>query len=946
MNGAGNQPRFTFSEPGFEVLGFSGSEGISELYAFEIDLVTRSRAIDFSAMVGRPARLTIAGRQGTARHVVGVIVRFEVVAALPARTVCRAVLGAPQFTLTLRRKLRVFQDLSVQQIVSQVLQESGISALQWKLRDPSTPRNYCVQYRETDLAFISRLLAEEGIAYHFVHAEDQVQTVFTDHNAALATIAGEPQVSYNVGTSNVADQEVVTGLGFGQRLVSGKVHLRDYNFRKPRSAVEGVAPGVDPSLEVYDYPGEFVDPDLGQRLAGVRLEQLQRDRRTGTGTGTCVRFVPGFRFTLGGSAGRHPWEELNQEYLLVRVSHAGRQGAVLGEEGEQGVTSYSNSFTVIPAAVPFRPARDTQRPVAVGVHTATVLGPPGEQIYVDPHGRVKVRFHWDREDKATSWVRVSQEWAGVGYGSLYIPRVGQEVLVSFLEGDPDRPVITGRVYNGEQVVPYALGEHKTRSTIRSNSSPAQGASFSDVTTGLQSTLQVNAGYNELRFEDAQGKEEVYLHAQRDQEVIVRHDRTTLVKHDRSETVKHDQRVTVGHDNVVEVANASAHGAKVMLVQATEKLTLKVGGSAIVLKPDSIKIGSGEILSSATATNDLRGGLMKLNCGPAPVVAGAAAAAKTLVPPAAPPAPTGAGPRAEDAFERVQPQVLDKHKDTAKYDEALGELFVDGPSASDVDQGSIGDCWLMCSIAAVAQKRPDLIEGMFTRVEGSSIAHPEYQVAFHGEEKGGMLWWKWRTETTPSTVIDRLVPKQEVGRLAVKGQPETPLYSPLYGTSTTAGETWVSLLEKAYADTFGKGKGYEAISNGGSSADAMAHMTGGESTSYFPFSWYAKSGGHWRLKEGEHVSKDELWDRLKEAQAKGYPTTVSSYSEDDELSKGSPLVSHHCYTVMGVSESKEGARTVQLRNPWGGTGTAGEFSMPFDQFAGDVYKVTVNRPPAR
>jgi type VI secretion system secreted protein VgrG len=630
ITGAGDQPRFLFSEPGFEVLGFTGTEGMSELYRFEVDLVTRSRSIAFDGLLGKAACLTILGPDGTTRYVHGIIARFEVVEARPERVICRARVAPPQVRLTLRRKLRVFQDLSIQEIVTEVLEAAGVKALEWTLRDAPQSRNYCVQYRESDLDFVARLLEEEGIAYHFRHTADEVKTVFTDANETLKPIEGRSELTFNITTSMVHDQEYVYTFGYGQRLCSGKVELRDYNFRKPRLAVHGAASGADTALEVYDFPGEFVDAHLGKRLAAVRLQELERDRRVGTGSSNCMRLLPGHRFTLGNAAGRHPFEELNQEYLLVQVSHTGRQASVLGEESDHESTAYENTLTVIPAVVPYRPSRRTPRPQAKGIHTATVVGPSNEEIYVDRFGRVKVRFHWDRDDRSTAWIRVAQEWAGAGYGSLFIPRVGHEVLVSFLEGDPDRPVVVGRVYNGEQRLPYQLPSDRTRSTLKSCSSPRHSGNQKDVSQGLESMLHVNAGFNELRFEDRQGAEEVYLHAQRDQTVSVGRDRTTLIGRDRTEKVQRDQKVVVAVNQVTEVGESSTHHADDLLVQAAEKLTLKVGGSAVVLTPTSIEIGGQEVLSSATNINDLRAGALNIKGGASSAVGADAASSASPV----------------------------------------------------------------------------------------------------------------------------------------------------------------------------------------------------------------------------------------------------------------------------------------------------------------------------
>ncbi len=613
--GAGNQPRFTFSEPRFEVLGFSGSEAMSGLFVFEVELVTRARSLDWDGLVGKPARLELTSADGTRRTVSGIIAELELVTNLPKRTICRARLVPPHYQLTLRRKLRVYQDLSVREIVTQVLADVGLTSLEWKLRDAPTARSYCAQHRETDLDFVARLLEEEGIGYHFEHGAE-LRTVFTDDNAALQAIDGAAEVSYNESTSLVPDQEHVSSFRLGQRRVSGKAQLRDYSFKQPRASLEGVATGTPAGLEVYDYPGEFALAGLGQRLAQVRLEELQRDERVGEGSGSSLRFLPGRRFTLGGSAGRHPRADLNQEYLLLQVSHAGRQEAVLGEEGTGELASYRNTFRVIPATVRFRPARVTPRPLALGVHSATVVGPPGEPIFVDEHGRVKLRFHWDRESKATSWVRVSQAWAGAGFGSVHLPRVGQEVLVSFLDGDPDRPLVTGRVYNGEQMVPYELPHYRTRSTIKSSSAPDQPAA-PDATTGLVNVAQAGGGSNELRLEDAKGKEEVFVHAQRDYNVVVEHDRTTRVQRDRTEMVKHDQHLLVGNTLTVEVGAEARHTANKIVLEAKERLEVYVptGGTVIELTPSSMRLVADKILASATQRHDLRGQPVKINTAP-------------------------------------------------------------------------------------------------------------------------------------------------------------------------------------------------------------------------------------------------------------------------------------------------------------------------------------------
>jgi type VI secretion system secreted protein VgrG len=597
-----HEPHFYFSMPDLEVLGFSGMEGISELFHFQVELVSKSRDISFDKLVGKPATVTIVAPSQLKRYVSGVVSRFELVRIMPNKAVYHAHLSPPQIRLTLRRKLRIFQDMTTKDIVSQVLTEGGVTSFEWK-GCAYEPRNYCVQYRETDMDFIARLLEEDGIAYHFEHSPGDCKTVFTDTNAAFQPIIGNPKVIYNPITSMVADQEYVSDFSFGQQLRSGKVQLRDYEFKVPGkpggTIVEQSATGKESALELYDAPGEHVGPPgvgfdnpLAKRLVNIRLQEAETEYQLGYGGSDCSRMTAGYRFTLGGGndSERHPRKDLNQEYLLTRVSHNGSQPAVLEQEGSHEHATYGCSLVVIPFKVPFRPPRVTPRPIAHGNHTATVVGPAGEEIYVDKFSRVKVAFHWDRlapyDETSSCWIRVSQHWAGLSYGAMFIPRIGQEVLVSFIEGDPDRPIVTGRVYNAKQLVPYELPKNKTMSTIKSATSPG------------------GKGFNELRYEDKAGKEEIFIHAQKDYNIVVENDRTSLIKHDRKEEVKNDQEV--------HVTKKSTHTATEIYVEAKSKITLKVGGSTIVITPASIEVSSTMITSKASAIHTIKGGLVKIN----------------------------------------------------------------------------------------------------------------------------------------------------------------------------------------------------------------------------------------------------------------------------------------------------------------------------------------------
>ena len=468
--------------------------------------------------------------------------------------------------------------------------ETGEIVLQFRassgdrLRSPgpgSVGLGYCVQYRESDWAFVSRLLEEDGICYFFEHAEDRHVLVMADHKGAYRPIPGDPEVWFNPVDGAVEDREHVHEFRFGEQIRSGRASLRDFYFPLPeqRTDVHEQAK-KDADLEVYDYPGEYRfpagnDPDRGQGIVRRRLEATQATRRSGAGKGDCMRLVPGHTFTLMG----HRRAELSGEYTLLTVQHRGQQPQVLDQDGAAGEFAYESRFTCIERPVVYRPPRATPRPFVRGLQSAVVVGPPGEEVHTDEQGRVMVQFHWDRQGRydehSSCWIRVSQLWAGPGWGAMFLPRIGHEVLVDFLEGDPDKPIITGRVYHGSNQVPYPLPAEKTKSTIKSDSSLGGG------------------GYNELRFEDRKGAEQIFMHAEKDLDIHVKHDRMENVLHDRhlrvgdqvngkkegdfNELVLRDhhvridrhQHVHVGGDDYLRIGGLDGDGHQHLIVEANQ-----------------------------------------------------------------------------------------------------------------------------------------------------------------------------------------------------------------------------------------------------------------------------------------------------------------------------------------------------------------------------------------
>lgn len=536
--------RFSFEIEGFDqplrVARVRGTERISDAYEFHITLASESDALDLDAAVARPALLTIRSDEGKApRYIHGIISRFEQGDSGKRSTAYHATLVPRAWLLLLREDCRIFQEQAAPDIIAAVLTSAGLSAgadFRLSLSGNYPPREYCVQFRESDWDFIQRLMEEEGICCFFEHRDGGHTMVLGDGPAAHPPIPGESALAFRSPTDSGKSGEHVARFHYAHAIRPEKVTLRDYDFKKPAFQLESVSGGGSgPAIEVYRYPGSYSAPEVGDGRAKVRLEQLQVPKRVGEGESSCARLTPGCVFSMT----EHGRDAFNRGYLLLSVEHEGVE-AVMQEDSESSPTRYENRFTCIPSDVPFRPAQRTPRPMVTSVQSAVVVGPPGEEIHTDEYGRVKVQFHWDRlgkrDDKSSCWIRVGQVWGGVGFGGMHIPRVGNEVLVGFLDGDPDRPVVVGRVYHEVNRPPYPLPAEKAKSTIKSSSYPGGG------------------GDNELRFDDAAGEEEVYLHAQKDWKIAVENDKNQTVGRDEAASVGRNRAMSVGQDHTEDVGS--------------------------------------------------------------------------------------------------------------------------------------------------------------------------------------------------------------------------------------------------------------------------------------------------------------------------------------------------------------------------------------------------------
>ena len=561
-----------------QVLSFTGTEGISQPFRFDLELVSENPDLDLEKLLHKQAFLAF-DPQGSGIH--GQIYRVAQGDAGKRLTRYKVSMVPQLQYLHHRTNQRIYQQMSAPKIIALILDEHGIkgNAYSFQLSQPCPDRDYCVQYDETDLHFVQRLCEEEGIHYHFQHNPKGHLLVFGDDQTVFPDL-GQP-TAYVQGSGMVAEEPVIKGFRLRLETRTSRTTRRDYDFEKPRLQMEAAykpdgAPdseSSEPDLEDYDYPGRFIDRARGKFLSQRALERHRADYRQAEGRGDQTKLVSGHFMAMSD----HPRSEWNDLWLLTEIFHEGKQPQVL----EEGVTSdttdnkddfhqgYRNTFLATPWDVFYRPALEHPKPRVLGSQTAMVTGPKGEEIHCDQYGRIKVQFHWDREgladDKTSCWLRVSSSWAGDRYGAISIPRIGMEVLVTFLEGDPDQPLVTGCLYHKENPVPYALPANKTRSVFKTLSSPGGG------------------GYNELRIEDKKGAEQIYIHAQRDWD----------------ENVEHDQKIRVGnerHDTVVKNTYTELKAEEHRTTIADRKVEAKLDDHLTIGQNQHVKLGTAQLTS--------------------------------------------------------------------------------------------------------------------------------------------------------------------------------------------------------------------------------------------------------------------------------------------------------------------------------------------------------------
>lgn len=566
---------------------FRGEERVSAPFHFHLDLLSEKPDIDPKSILGKKVSVEI-DFAGETRHINGIVSRFSQGDRAMRLTRYHAEMVPHLWLGSLAQNSRIFQQMSIPDVLNAVLGEIGTeSAVQ--LNGTYQPRNYCAQYRETNLGFVSRLMEEEGIFYFHTHSSGSHKLTLSDNSQQApaspgsATLAVSPDGHAPAGS----EEPIAFGVTREDSVLTGGVTLWDHTFEMPGKNLEAkdTVKDGESKIELYDYPGEYAKRfdgvnagggdqagelqkifDDNARVAHIRAREIGAMRTSLRGQSNCPNLTAGHTFQID----RHYRRDVNGEYFLTSVWH---DASVRNYENADGSPfDYQNSFEAIPAALPFTPPRTTARPQVQGAQTGTVVGPSGSEIFTDKYGRVKVQFHWDREGKKDSasscWVRVATPWAGKNWGAIAIPRIGSEVVIDFIEGDPDRPIITGMVYNAEWMPPYALPDNMTQSGIKTRSTMKGGAE----------------NFNELRFEDKKDAEQIYIHAEKDLDAIVENNETRKVGFSKKD--KGDQTVEVFNNQIVKVGEGkgdAADGSQTLDVYKDQTVTLATGDQAITLK---------------------------------------------------------------------------------------------------------------------------------------------------------------------------------------------------------------------------------------------------------------------------------------------------------------------------------------------------------------------------
>ena len=626
------------------------SEALGRLSEFRIELASERGDIKIADVLGTGMTVSLDLPQGGKRHFHGIVTRFAYQGWRDGMPSYLAIVRPALWLLTRATNCRIFQDKTALEILKAVIGAYGgaIALDDGLVSTTPAQREYCVQYRESDFDFVCRLLEEEGIYFYFRHADGDHTMVLADGYGAHETVGGYDSIPFrDEEKTRKAPGEAVTRLIPGGEIQPSVMVLNDFDFDKASSSISGgllvkanvPAPFGQQSYEHYDYPGRYVATGTGNGYARARMEALHGQGERIEAAASARGLTTGALFTLAD----HPRDDQNRAFLVTSA-----ETSITGvgyrsdgrEEGRNEGLKFECSFEAIGKEHSYRPPATARKPIVQGPQTAMVVGKAGEEIWTDKYGRIKVQFHWDRDGKSdetsSCWVRVQQGWAGKGWGMMFVPRIGMEVVVSFLEGDPDRPLVTGCVYNGDAVPPYTLPADQTKSTIKSNTSKGGN------------------GFNEIRFEDKKDSEEIFVQAEKDFNRVVKNNDTLKVgfekkdKGDQTIDIANDQSLDVGNDRKVHVKNdqtvaidnnlsttvkndetrkvdnnQSVKVGNKIVIEANTSIELKVGGSSIKIEPAKITIKSVEIAVQSDANMEIKAGaMMQVKSGAVMTIEGA------------------------------------------------------------------------------------------------------------------------------------------------------------------------------------------------------------------------------------------------------------------------------------------------------------------------------------
>jgi len=636
------------------LISFSGTEQLGRLFEYKLELASEDYQIKSENIVGQNVSIRLNLGDSGIRYFNGFVNHFTQLTASGRLARYRATIVPWFWFLTRVADCRIFQEKTVPEIIEKIFRDRGFTDFENGLSGKYRTWEYCVQYRETDFNFISRLMEQEGIYYFFKHENGKHSLVLADSASAHEPYPEFEELEYHPADKGTTTEECISDWVVETHLQPCSFALNDFDFKNPKGDLQArtkVSRGhTAADFEIYDYPGEYTETSHGEEYTKKRIEELQAQYEVATASSDSRGICAGFNFNLTD----HPRDDQNDEYLITSVKHNIEGGEFFSVSDGDGECFYTCSFTSIKSSQPFRTQRTTPKPKVSGPQTAIVVGPSDDEIYTDKYGRVKVKFHWDRYSKAdensSCWIRVAQVWAGKNWGAIYIPRIGQEIIVEFLEGDPDRPIITGRVYNDQAKPPYDLPGNKTMSTLKSNSS-----------TGGE-------GFNEIRFEDKKGEEQIFIHGEKNLDIRVKNDRFETIGNDRHLVVENekfeqikshrnefveqnhleeiggDRNLTVKGKEAKEVGKSLSltvkgdvievfkgeHSeqttkdyyikAQNIVIEATQNITLSVGGSHIAIEAGTIEIQSGgqvkvqgkQVSVNGDMMTEIKGGTVKIN----------------------------------------------------------------------------------------------------------------------------------------------------------------------------------------------------------------------------------------------------------------------------------------------------------------------------------------------